>query len=126
MPRALAVDLRVRAVEDYMMTGESLEVVAGRFKISVRTLSRWIKQSREEGSLKPRTERCGPRHEMDAEPRRALIKKLIDEDRNRRIIDLCRLFEEQTDIPISQTLVRYDLKAIGYTIKKKRSALLRH
>ena len=74
MPASLSMDLRERIVAAYEQEGGSCRVVATRFGVSPGTVSKLVRQSRTEGSLKPRYERCGRKRSIRGKAEEALRK----------------------------------------------------
>ena len=74
MPASLSMDLRERIVAAYEQEGASCRVVATRFGVSPGTVSKLARQSRTEGSLKPRYERCGRKRSITGKTEEALKK----------------------------------------------------
>jgi transposase len=76
MPASLSMDLRERIVAAYEQEGASCRLVATRFGVSPGTVSRLVRQSRTEGSLKPRYERCGRKRSIRDKTEEALKKSV--------------------------------------------------
>lgn len=78
MPASLSMDLRERIVAAYGQEGASCRVVATRFGVSPGTVSKLVRQSRTEGCLKPRYERCGRKRLIRDKTEEALKKHVRD------------------------------------------------
>ncbi len=76
MPASLSMDLRKRIVEAYERGDGSCRVLGLRFDVSHSTVAKLVQQFRTEGSLKPRTDRCGRKRSISGEDERALIQHL--------------------------------------------------
>jgi transposase len=74
MPASLSMDLRERIVAAYECGDVSCRVVGTRFGVSPGTVSKLVRQSRVEGSLKPRYERCGRKRSIRDKTEEALRK----------------------------------------------------
>ena len=114
---AYSVDLRKRAVVAVREKGKTQEEVAKTFDIGLATLSRWLKQEREKGHLKP-TSPPGPKAKITPTlyPQ---VRKLVKEHPDATLAEYCQLLEESTDIKIGISALWHTFSRLKITRKKK-------
>jgi transposase len=76
MAASLSMDLRERIVSAYETGNVSYGDVAERFSVAASTVGNLVRQSRTEGSLKPRYDRCGRKRSITGKIEQALEKHL--------------------------------------------------
>ncbi len=113
-------DLRLRAVAA-VERGMPRREVVGTFRISLTTLKRWLRMSREGQDLSPGIS-TGRRRRILAtlEEKRALWSQLEHND-EATLERHCELWEECTGVRVSiSTMSRAIRKKLGWTYKKRR------
>lgn len=113
-------DLRVRAVAAVKRGMPRREVVET-FSISLTTLKRWLRMSREGRNLSPGTS-TGRRRRILAtlEEKKALWKQLEEND-DATLERHCELWEEKTGVAVSvSTMSRAIREKLGWSYKKRR------
>lgn len=78
MSAALSMDLRERIVTAYNAGEGSCRLIAERFGVSYGVVSKLVCQQREEGSLKPHTDRYGRKRAVSGEIEKALQRHLCE------------------------------------------------
>ena len=118
MPSPYSVDLRQRAVENYLCGGKTMNDVAKTFSIGERTLRRWIKSYQQAGTLEPKTGYQKGYNLMinDLES----FKKIIEENNISTIDEI----KNKLNIKCSNTPIRKALHKIGFVKKNKKKAIV--
>ncbi|HET7479111.1 MAG TPA: IS630 transposase-related protein [Rubrobacteraceae bacterium] len=113
-------DLRIRAVAA-VERGMPRREVVDTFRISLTTLKRWLRMSREGNDLSPGTS-TGRRRRILAtlEEKKALWKQLEEND-DATLERHCELWEERTGVWVSiSTMSRAIRHKLGWSYKKRR------
>lgn len=105
--KAYSSDLRIRVIK-YIEEGNSQKSTCLTFKIGSTTVSRWYKEYKSEGRLKPKL-RGGSKGKVDLK----LLKDFVDENPNKTLMEIGQIFK------VSAEAVRKRLNQLGYRYKKK-------
>ena len=119
MPRALSLDLRRRVVEAYENGEGTYAEIAQRFGVGEASVSRWLSLKREQGHLRRRKQRSGPRRKMGPKHDDALLA-LVEANNDLTIGDYRDLLEEETGLDVSDATVGRALRRLGLSRKKRR------
>ena len=112
---AISTDLRERAVEAFEAGEGSQRAIAARFKVSQGSLSNWVRQKRERGTLTPLRPPGGKRA-LTPEQEQLLVQ-LLD---RRNDVTLEELADELREhgIDVSRHTVGRTLRRLGWSAKK--------
>lgn len=104
-----STDLRKKVIE-YIESGNSQSLAAKVFAINISTVNRWYLRYRREGHCLPK-KRPGAKSKIDPKA----LEKYVLANPNLRLCDLAKVFA------VSLWGIRYWLKKLGFTFKKKPS-----
>lgn len=112
---ALSTDLRERAVAAYEAGEGSQRAVAARFQISQGSLSLWLKQKRETGSLEPKSP-PGRERKLTAE-QELLVTQLLERRNDLTLEELADELRER-GVVVGRHTVGRTLRRLGWSRKK--------
>ena len=115
MPKPFSMDLRERIV-GACDAGEAVSDVAERFRVSERTIYKWLALRRETGGVTPRRGEVGRKSKLA--DRRGEIERAIAENPSLTLSGLIA----HLSLSISESALWQTLKRWGMTWKKKSSA----
>ena len=117
---AYSKDLRLRVVQA-AERGQPRTEIADLFKVSLTTIKRWVRKSREGEDLEPRHSTGRKRRILSTlEEKRALWKQLEEND-EATLERHCELWEKKTGVGVSiATMSRAIREKLGWTYKKRR------
>src|SRR5215212_5493767 len=117
---AYSKDLRIRVLEA-LERGQSRREISELFRVSLSTIKRWLKKSREGEDLEPRYSTGRKRRILATlEEKRALWKQLEEND-DATLERHCELWRQKTGIWVSvATMSRAIRVKLGWTYKKRR------
>jgi transposase len=118
MAWARSIDLRERVVTAYAAGDVTYDDVADRFCVGRATVSRWLRQKRETGSIAPKAHRSGNRPKVDAsgfETLRALVEARPDAT----LAELAEAYRARTEVKLAICMVHRALTRLGITLKKR-------
>lgn len=118
--RGLSEDLRERIVRRYE-SGKNAEEVAAQFEVSVRSVYRFVKLSREGQSLAAQKP-GGKRSIVEREGLQDTIRALVKEDSEASLQTYVESLQKQTGILMSTPSMCRALQKLGLTRKKRRHA----
>lgn len=122
MPKPLSADLRERVMKTYLDTdGLSIVAAAKMFGVGPASLGRWLKRSRERGSVAP-DPMGGDHRTIVGEDGLLILRGLAPERPDAVIEDFVELFEERTGVRVSIATMGRALHRAGLSRKKKASA----
>jgi transposase len=114
----ISLDLRQRIVEAYEQKEGSMRCIGKRFKVGKNTVLRLIKQKRETGALTPQA-KGGSKPKQTTPENQILISKILLEQNDATLSELCDLMTAETRQPISISSMHRLIEKIGWTRKKK-------
>lgn len=120
MPRAYSIDLRERVLAAYEGGAGSQAEVAKRYWIGERTLSGWLKLTREEGRRGPKPH-GGGRAPVGGEAK--ALTDLVAEQNDATLAEYAARLAERTGVQRSPSTLCRALKKLGLVRKKKRFGL---
>jgi transposase len=112
--RALSKDIRERILEAYDGKEGTQEEVARRFKVSMSTVKKLLRQRRETGEIGNRYHRCG-RKPMILGSYERQMQSLIEEKPDLTL----KQIREELGLECTLVAIHYVLKKIGITYKKR-------
>lgn len=113
-------DLRVRAVAAVKRGIPRREVVET-FSISLTTLKRWLRMSREGEDLSPRFSTGRKRRILSTLEQKKALWKQLEENDEATLERHCELWEERTGVRVSiSTMSRAIREKLGWSYKKRR------
>lgn len=115
--KAYSIDLREKIVAAHIQDKISIRQVAIRFAVSKSLVQKLVKQQQVDGNLKPK-QRGKPQfsHLKNAEVE---LRKLVAENHNATLVELCELFAVKTGNWVSRTAMCRSLQKLGLNRKKK-------
>lgn len=121
MGKALAVDLRERAVAAYRRGAGTQAEVATLFGIGEASLRRWLRRDRETGCVAPTVDyRHGPPRKIDI-VRLAELEALLSEHSDATNAELAEFLRERTGLEVSASSISRAVGVLGWTRKKSAS-----
>jgi transposase len=113
-------DLRTRAV-DAVERGIPRREVVRAFSISLTTLKRWLKMSREGEDLSPGISTGRRRRILATHEEERLLWEQLEENDDATLERHCELWEEKTGVGVSiSAMSRAIREKLGWTYKKRR------
>jgi putative transposase len=119
MPAPLDVDLRTRVVAAYTNGEGTYDEIARRFVVSPASVSRYLRRSRESGSVAPRPATGGQPHRLGAAGE-AVLRALVAEQPDAYCWELADRLLERTGVKLDEDTVGKALRRLGLTRKKRR------
>lgn len=113
--KALSNDLRTRIVAARMEDGQSLGVIAARFRIPKSSVQTILRHHRQTGSVKPKPHGGGRPPTFSSE---ALLE--LAQEVERHPDSTLEELRERTGVHVSLVAVHKRLKQLGFTRKKNR------
>ena len=114
---AYSLDLRQRVVDAYNQQQGTAKQVAALFGISMRTLQRYLKQYRQEGTLEPKPQNSGRRTAFDS----VLLVELDGFVQQNSDVTLERIQTHFADrVECSIPTIHNTLRRLGWVYKKNR------
>jgi len=113
----ISLDLRQRIVEAYEQKEGSMRWIGKRFKVGKNTVLRLIKQKKETGDLTPKA-KGGSKPSQTTTENQILISKILLEQNDATLSELCDLMSAETGQPISISNMHRLIVKIGWTRKK--------
>jgi putative transposase len=122
MGKALAVDLRARAVAAYRRGEGTQAEVARLFDVGEASLRRWLRRDRETGSVAPIVDyRHGPARKIDT-VRMDHLESLLGEHADATNEELAELLAERTGLTVSASSISRAVALLGWTRKNSASS----
>ncbi len=120
MPRACSTDLRERVLAAYEAGEGSQAEMARRFRISERTVSRWLRAARVDGRRAPKA----PGHRRTPLGGQGVaLAELVAEQNDATLAEYAERLTARAGVKRSLATVCRALKAMGLVRKKRRSGL---
>ncbi len=108
MPKAYSLDLRIRVIENLKKNNVTQAQAADIFKVSLRTIKRWVKLNNKTGSVNPKIP-------ISTRPRKVDYKKaqrFIEKNPDKTLKEIGNKFR------VSDPAICYIVKQLGITYKK--------
>lgn len=113
-----STDLRLKILETKKKTNESIQQLAERFQVSYSFVNRLIKRYETTGSVEPKPHGGGQSPKLKAD-QWEVVAKLIEEDNDATLQQLCDRLAENTGIKVSVPTMCRILQKLKLTRKKK-------
>ena len=94
-------ELRQKIVDAYIEGEESIRQIARHFKVSRSFVQKLLKQYQETGTVDPKTPRGGRSPKLNSE-QIDKVAKLIEQNNDATLQELCDLVENQTGVRVSR------------------------
>ena len=114
----ISLDLRERIVEAYEQKEGSMRCIGKRFKVGKNTVLRLTKQKKETGDITAKA-KGGSKPKQTTPENQILISKILLEQNDATLSELCDLMSAETGKPISISSMHRLIEKIGWTHKKK-------
>lgn len=114
----MSIDLRERAADAYIKRKCGFQEVADRFGVSICSVRRWVAQKKQLGHLKPK--KPSGRIPKIPEEKLPLLDKIIAKNNDKTLPELCAIWKHATGVTVSETVIRWAMKKLDYTRKKKQ------
>ena len=121
MPVAYSVDLRAKIVEAYNDGEGTQQELAERFKVSVSTVTSYVKIWKEKGDLSASKTKRGPQPKITDE-HQAILESIVRQNKDALLREYCELFEEKTGISSSVPSMCRALQRFGLVRKKNSTS----
>jgi transposase len=116
---AISLDLRQRIVDSYEQGEGSIRDLAIRFKVCKNTVFSLIQQYRLTGTIAPKAVGgCKPK--LNTTENLPIIERILLENSDATLAELCKLFSAKTDQAISISSMFRLIRKLGWTRKKKQ------
>lgn len=115
--RAYSIDLRQRIV-DAVEDGIPPRLVAQQFRVSLRTVNRYLHLARTTGNLRPRT--ASGRQRFLTPDHEAHLLRLLHDDPAATLPQLCVRLAEATGLTVSRFTIARTITRLGWSRKKER------
>lgn len=119
MPVAYSADLRRRVIEAWQSKEGSQRQLAQRFKVSLSFVRNLLRHYRSSGQVEAKRRGGYLRPTIDGE-RLLLVQRLLDEQNDAMLAELCKRFAEHTGISVSVPTMHRAVQRLRMTSKKKR------
>ena len=121
----ISLDLRERIVEAYEQKEGSMRCIGKRFKVGKNTVLRLTKQKKETGDITAKA-KGGSKPKQTTPENQILISKILLEQNDATLSELCDLMSAETGKPISISSMHRLIEKIGWTHKKKRRCIMKY
>lgn len=111
--RPTSIDLRERVVAARMEDGQSMGMIAQRFKLPKGTVQNILERFRDAGTLEPKPQNAG-RKSAFSERQLASLAKKVEEQPDLTLAEL----REHMGMSVSTVCIHNTLKKLGFTRKK--------
>lgn len=121
MPAPYSLELRERVIRAVDESPHEIAEIAGRFRITQRTIYTWLARRKEGQTLapKPHAERRALR--VDEEGAK-LLARLVDEKNDRTLAEYADAYFEQSGVRLNRVTLHRAMLRLKLPWKKKRSA----
>ena len=117
---AYSKDLRLRVLEA-VEHGRPREEVSELFRVSLATIKRWLKKSREGEDLEPRHSSGRKRRILATLEEKKALWNQLEENDDATLEVHCQMWEQKTGVWVSlATMSRAIREKLGWTYKKRR------
>ncbi len=116
--KAYSLDLRQKVIDAYNQKEGSQRQLAKRFSVSLSFVQDLLKRYREDQTIEPRAHGGGAPTKLNDE-QRGVIRKLVEEENDAILVELCERLEQQSQVRVSRATMGRMLQKLGITRKKK-------
>lgn len=118
--KAYSLDLRQKVIDAYKRQEGSQRQLAKRFSVSLSFIQDLLKRYREDGTIAPREHGGGASAKLNDE-QVALVERLVEDDNDAILVELCERLEQQTGVRVSRATMGRLTQRRRLTRKKNRS-----
>jgi transposase len=118
--KAYSIDLRQKVLDAYQRQEGSQRQLANRFSVSLSFIQDLLKRYREDGTIAPRAHGGGANAKLN-EGQVALVERLVEEDNDGILEELCDRLEQRSGVRISRATMGRLTQKLLLTRKKSRS-----
>lgn len=118
--KAYSLDLRQKVIDAYNAKEGSQRQLGQRFSVSLSFVQDLLKRYREDGTLAPREHGGGATAKLNAE-QVALVERLVEEDNDAILVELCERLEQQSGVRVSRATMGRLTQRLLLTRKKSHS-----
>lgn len=118
--KAYSLDLRQKVIDAYNAKEGSQRQLGQRFSVSLSFVRDLLKRYREDGTLAPREHGGGATAKLNAE-QVALVERLVEEDNDAILVELCERLEQQSGVRVSRATMGRLTQRLLLTRKKSHS-----
>lgn len=115
--KAYSLDLRQKVIDAYNRKEGSQRQLAKRFSVSLSFIQDLLKRYREEGTIAPREHGGGTTAKLNEE-QVALVMRLVEDDNDAILVELCERLEQQSGVRVSRATMGRITQKLGLTRKK--------
>lgn len=117
---AYSKDLRLRVLEA-VDRGQPRKEVSKLFRVSLSTIKRWVKKTREGEDLQPKHSTGRKRRILATTEEKRTLWKQLEENDEATLERHCELWEQKQGVRVSlATMSRAIREKLGWTLKKRR------
>ena len=120
MPSPLSLDLRQKIIEVHTEEAISQRQLAERFRVSLSSIQRLLKQFRNDGSINPKGHGGGYPPTFSSEQLEK-VRDLVEANNDATLAELCELVAQQEGKTISVSTMWRIVEQLGLTRKKNDS-----
>jgi len=115
--KAYSVDLRQKIVDAHNQKEGSQRQLAKRFRVSLTFIENLLKRYRIDGTAEPRAHGGGRSAKLNPE-QEAVLAKLVEEDNDAILVELCDRLEQRVSVRISRATMGRIVQKLKLTRKK--------
>jgi transposase len=120
MPAPLSLDIRQRIISAYQTKEGSQRQLAKRFVVSLSFIRDLTRRYRQTGTIEPKPHGGGAVAKI--EPKHLpIVKKLVDNQPDALLFELCERFAAQTTIQVSTSTMQRAVQSLKLSVKKNVS-----
>ena len=120
MPSPLSLDLRQKIIDVHTEEAISQRQLAERFRVSLSSIQRLLKQFRNDGSIEPKEHGGGYPPTFNPEQLER-VRDLIETNNDATLAELCELVAQQESETVSVSTMWRIVEQLGLTRKKNDS-----
>jgi len=118
--KAYSLDLRQKVIDAYNRKEGSQRQLAKRFSVSLSFIQDLLKRYREDKTIEPRAHSGGCPAKLNDE-QVALVVKLVEDDNDAILVELCERLEQQSGARVSRATMGRITQKLCLTRKKSHS-----
>lgn len=118
--KAYSLDLRQKVIDAYNRQEGTQRQLAKRFSVSLSFIQDLLKRYREDGTIAPREHGGGATAKLNSE-QVALVERLVDEDNDAILVELCERLEQHSGVRVSRATMGRLTQKLLLTRKKSHS-----
>lgn len=118
--KAYSLDLRQKVIDAYNRKEGSQRQLAKRFSVSLSFVQDLLKRYRDDGTIAPKAHGGGATAKLNEE-QVALVERLVEEDNDAILVELCERLEQQSGVRVSRATMGRLVQRQRLTRKKSHS-----